>query len=272
MKYTEKQILEMLADKYSLPEWLFLPHTKIDDNRIADGIAVNLYNYRGHVVHGFEVKCSRADFLSEIKKPDKAEAIAQYCDFWWIVTPLKDENGKHIVHNDELPLNWGYLAINENGSFIKKKKPVQNEVNNPNRRFWGTLLRKFSNMEDITATMERRIQEAKRSEYDRGFRNGTEASNPEEHQWRTKYETLDNRVKELAVDLGLDPWEAISTYGKGKLADYIKLGKAIFSSSEFFVSRARAGIKSAEKELKNANDNINAVDELLKQMKDEGKL
>ncbi|QTV79468.1 hypothetical protein [Microbacterium sp. NIBRBAC000506063] len=52
-------------------------------------------------VHGFEVKVSRADWLTELRDPEKAEAWARYCHYFWLVVA-----DKTIVH-DDLPDGWG---------------------------------------------------------------------------------------------------------------------------------------------------------------------
>ncbi|WP_237185509.1 hypothetical protein [Rothia nasimurium] len=57
-------------------------------------------------VHGFEIKVSRADWLTEHRTAgEKSEAWRSYCNYWWIVVP---EQG--IVKPEELPEGWGLLA------------------------------------------------------------------------------------------------------------------------------------------------------------------
>lgn len=116
---TEKEILSLLSKRYCAPEYAFFPHVKnqtgyeISNERIADGLAMSLYPSRGLYLHGFEVKCSIGDLQTELKNPDKAEEIAKYCHFWWIVTP------KDMIDPKELPENWGLL---EADSIIRIKK------------------------------------------------------------------------------------------------------------------------------------------------------
>ncbi len=57
-------------------------------------------------VHGFEIKVSRADWLTEHRTAgEKSEAWRSYCNYWWMVVP---EQG--IVKPEELPEGWGLLA------------------------------------------------------------------------------------------------------------------------------------------------------------------
>lgn len=60
---------------------------------------------RLYPVHGFEVKVSRADWLAELRQPDKANTFAVHTDFWWLVV-----SDKAIVHPGELPRGWGLLT------------------------------------------------------------------------------------------------------------------------------------------------------------------
>lgn len=46
--------------------------TRYRRSRRIDAVAVGLWANTEHRVHGFEIKCSRADLLSELKQPDKA--------------------------------------------------------------------------------------------------------------------------------------------------------------------------------------------------------
>lgn len=108
---SEADVIAMLAARYSAPEYAFIPQvrnaTGISSTvRTADGIAMGLWPSRGMEVHGFEVKVERADFLHEIKQPDKAEEIGRFCDKWWVA--VADEN---IVKDGELPAGWGLLAV-----------------------------------------------------------------------------------------------------------------------------------------------------------------
>jgi hypothetical protein len=74
-------------------------------NRILDMMIQDLYPSTGCAIHGFEIKCSRADWLTELKDPTKAEAFRPYCDYFWLVVADKD-----IVKPGELPAGWGLLV------------------------------------------------------------------------------------------------------------------------------------------------------------------
>lgn len=55
-------------------------------------------------IHGFEVKVSRADWLTELRDPEKADAWARYCHYFWLAAA-----DRHIVR-DDLPAGWGLMV------------------------------------------------------------------------------------------------------------------------------------------------------------------
>lgn len=75
-------------------------------SRAADGVAMNLWPSRGLHVSGIEVKSYRGDWLSELKKPAKAENIFKFCDYWWLIAA--EEN---VVKPEEVPKTWGFMEV-----------------------------------------------------------------------------------------------------------------------------------------------------------------
>lgn len=57
-------------------------------------------------IHGFEVKVSRSDWLSELRTDGQKSALwRSYCTHWWIVVP-----DAGIITPRELPAGWGLLV------------------------------------------------------------------------------------------------------------------------------------------------------------------
>lgn len=56
-------------------------------------------------IHGHEVKVSRSDLLTELKDPEKAEAWARHCHYWWLVV-----SDSSIVKLAEIPDSWGVMV------------------------------------------------------------------------------------------------------------------------------------------------------------------
>ncbi len=107
--FEEKAYL-LLEEKYRSPTWAFFRQlrskTEGGNARTADGIAISLWQSRGISILGFEIKASRRDWLVELKSPEKADAIARYCDQWWVVTMTRD-----CIQGAELPPSWGWICL-----------------------------------------------------------------------------------------------------------------------------------------------------------------
>lgn len=114
-KVTESDMLAMLRAKLTKPgnggagEYALLPHVRdgagFTAGRTIDAVAVSLWPSRGLTIHGYEVKCSRSDWLRELKEPAKADAAAAFCDHFSIVAA-----DASIVADGELPPTWGLLV------------------------------------------------------------------------------------------------------------------------------------------------------------------
>lgn len=148
-------VRDMLRARYAEPEWAFMeevaPKTG-GGTRYADGVAVNLWSSRGHAVHGFEIKVSRADWLRELKDPSKAEPVFRYCDHWFIVAP------KGVVRDGELPPTWGLLEV-RGGGLVAAKAAPKLDAQPLTRAFFASLMRR--GFELLDATAERKIADAR---------------------------------------------------------------------------------------------------------------
>lgn len=85
--------------------------------RRIDFLAVNLWQSRGHMLDGVEVKVTRPDWQRELAHP-KADSWFGVVNHWWIAAP------QGVVHLDELPATWGLLEClrhNDQGWQIKVK-------------------------------------------------------------------------------------------------------------------------------------------------------
>jgi len=120
------EIQAALRAKYAPPEYAIFFEVRNGTGfarrteRYADAIAMNLYPSRGLEIIGFEIKASRADWLRELKNPDKAEEIGKFCDRWYVVVGDKD-----IVKPGELPAGWGLIAPRGNGLIVSTEAPAK---------------------------------------------------------------------------------------------------------------------------------------------------
>lgn len=154
-------IATALRQRYCPPEWaLFFEVANATGgfaSRRADAIAMNLWPSRGLAFHGFEIKVARYDWLREIKNPAKAEVIARYCDFWWVVTPC------NLIKDGELPETWGLLEVNEQGNIRQKTAAIKTKAVPHDRAFIASLLRSAGNLGtvDIERIVDERTKQIK---------------------------------------------------------------------------------------------------------------
>jgi len=88
-------------------------------NCIADVMVLGAWHSSGNLLEGFEVKISRADWLNELKKPNKSYENKKYCDKWWLV--IADQS---MVKGGELPEDWGMMAVVDGELKVIKKAPL----------------------------------------------------------------------------------------------------------------------------------------------------
>lgn len=71
----------------------------------ADAVIIGNWPSKGYEIQGFEVKVSRADWLNEVKKPNKNDLTKQYCNRWWLLIASES-----MVRPGELPDDWGMMV------------------------------------------------------------------------------------------------------------------------------------------------------------------
>jgi len=128
-RFTERDMLNLLLDRYTAirpgttaDRWVRAEHVRIslsyDARRIVDFIAADKYPGMPYgsttALHGHEVKVSRADWLTELRDPEKSDAFKRYMHYWWLVVP-----DASIVKPGELPAGWGLLV--KAGSRLRAK-------------------------------------------------------------------------------------------------------------------------------------------------------
>jgi len=180
-------LIELLCNRFSPPAWAFIPQVRnatgfLNITRTADAIAMSLYPSRGLDLHGFEIKINRGDWFKELKFPEKAEEIAQFCDFWWIVST------KEIVKIEEVPLNWGLLI--PHGSTMKIVKQAKLLKAKPiDRLFLAAILRRAQKIITTEAKLEEYFKE--------GEKRGKESARFEVEDTLQKYQNLESKVLEF---------------------------------------------------------------------------
>lgn len=114
------ELKDRIVAKYPEPSWVVLDEvrdgTGYGSSRSADAMAFGVWPSRGLQIVGFEIKINRSDWIREIKDPEKAESIAQFCDQWWLVTC------DGVAKLEEIPAGWGWYTADARG--LKMMKPA----------------------------------------------------------------------------------------------------------------------------------------------------
>lgn len=105
-----------------LPAGVFLPEVGWNgytETRRCDAIWVGFTSASGRLLVGHEIKASRSDWLNELRKLDKADAWADQCHQWWLVTV------PGVVKDGELPAGWGLMTPGGRGRRMKIEVPAR---------------------------------------------------------------------------------------------------------------------------------------------------
>jgi len=256
---TADDIMVLLHEKYAPPAWAFFPQVPDGTGalkvRCADAAAMSLWPSRGLHLHGFEIKAGRGDWLRELKDPAKADSIAQYCDFWWIVAPDKE-----VVKPEELPPAWGLMLVRGKQIVVSKQAEQRAEALAPDKPFLAGLLRR-AHEGFVTKGQLRAARQA-------GEREGAKRVNENlktdaEHAER-KYQDLERANQEFEQKSGL----SISRWDAGNMGVAVKsfmqlargseggTEKALQRAEEILVNvvadvqKARAAFEAARKTVK----------------------
>lgn len=143
------------------PEWVVVTEVRnaagFDAHRSADALAFNTWPSRGLAVHGFEIKVSRSDWQRELQDPAKAEAFAQFCDYWWVAAP------EGVVLPGELPAGWGLMVPNRGARLRVATPATKREAKPIGRSFMAAILRRGAEQAPAAAELEELLQAARKS-------------------------------------------------------------------------------------------------------------
>ena len=138
-KVTADDLRTMLHVRYRGSEWALFEEvhdsTGYGMSRSCDAIAMHLWPSKGLELHGFEIKTSRADWLNELRNPDKSAMFRQWCDRWWLVVSDRD-----VVKKD-LPPDWGLMRPKA-GKLVVSRGAPKLKPEPPDRGFLAALLRR----------------------------------------------------------------------------------------------------------------------------------
>ena len=127
MEDTEKKDLAQIVrdaikrryrEEFVIYEFKDLPS---NPSHYMDALVINLHPSRSKYIESIEIKTHRSDWLNELKNPDKNDSISKHCDLVWLATSSKD-----IARIEEIPPNWGWMALAGNRFKIMKQAPKLN--------------------------------------------------------------------------------------------------------------------------------------------------
>jgi len=192
LSWTEARLVEALKSRYGENEWAMMTQVRQGagwNKRTFDAIAIGLWGSRGHPVHGFECKTSRSDWSRELAKPEKADPLAAFCTYWWVVAP------KSIVDPLSLPLGWGLLEAWDNGTVHTIAEAERRDPEPFTRGFVAQVLKRALAADPNL----RAVREATKKGYDRGI---SEMDSRLETE-RASAERARQRVRDIEAAAGL---------------------------------------------------------------------
>lgn len=158
-KITSADIRRAMSDRWSAPEyaimWEVADATGAGARRFADAVVMSLWPSRGLELHGIEIKISRSDWKREAADPRKAEAVAQYCDQWWVYT------SPGVVDDiSDMPPTWGLREF-DGKRWRTLKEAAKTDASPISRPFLASLLRRADD------TMRRLINDATQAAWEK---------------------------------------------------------------------------------------------------------
>lgn len=262
----EIEVLQKLEEKFPAPQYAFLRHVRNSTGysaktvRTADALAFGLWPSRGLDLHGFEVKVAKSDLQRELDNPEKADEIAQYCDYWWIAVP-----SPNIYEGLVLPSAWGIIVCSE-----KKKARVAKEADKLkakplNRAMLAAIMRKVHESAGLDAEIARRVRE----QTDKVWKEAYESGKKERARVHEQYNKLLERVQKFKEGTGIDlewSWDIDADITLARRAFQLivnleKNGGGVFSALSYISAKAR--------ELSERSDNM--VSELEKVLRNKRK-
>lgn len=184
------------------PGGIFLSECGLNDGsaqqRRCDAVQIGFTSTSGRLLRGHEIKVSRADWLTELSKVDKASVWADQCHEWWLVTP-----DVGIVHAGELPPGWGHMVPEaRSGSRFKAvvqatRKP---ETHQPS---WLVVRSIMARLDTLQAQERGAFREQVRTELEGDFTQRLVAAQGQRLSWEQghRLDVLERVEAELGVSL-----------------------------------------------------------------------
>jgi len=205
-------IWKAMQTRFCAPAWALFQEvsdsTGHSRSHSADAVAMSLWPSRGLDLHGFEFKSYRGDWLRELKNPQKADAIAPFCDFWSIVAFSPE-----VCKAEELPREWGLFVLSARGLHQAKAPLKREQVTPVDRPFLAALLRRAHEVVNTNPEMEKARQE----EYDRGRKDAEHLKTVDVERAKKELAHHEMAVKEFEKASGIS-W---SNWNAGRIGEAV---------------------------------------------------
>ena len=234
---TAADVIAALRRKYCRPEWLLFDEVEVGSgDRVArvDAIALNLWRSRGLELHGFEIKCSRADFLTEMRDPGKAEAGMAHCDKWWLVV-----NGKEVAYPAEVPKGWGLIVPRGSSLVVKKQADRRDDATPLDVVMMLTFLKKTLRMSIPDEQLVAMREEGRRLGEKKGEERAIERYKYQIERYGKLQECVGNFEKVSGIRLGTWPREglmigrALEVMRRGGLDNLVGRFEGLMETAEY---------------------------------------
>jgi len=220
----QKKLAALVRDRYHYRDFVVIEQVRSGLGqrvRIADVLAMGLWKSRDLFIHGMEVKTHRTDWLSELEKPEKAEEIAQFCDYWWIV--VEDPT---VARKEELPVNWGlYIAEGSRLNVAVEAKPLQAKP--PDREFLCSIVKRLVS-EDFARPPEEALKAEQKRGHEEGYAKGKRSADLEKDnliKWlNEQLFHKDRLIEKLSRHIGI-ALDAIDGKNLSKLDELLEVFK-----------------------------------------------
>lgn len=263
-KLTSGLAIAHLYRRYQAPEFFSIHELKMDGRdergylaeRRADFVTMRMWGGQFQPL-GFEVKVSRSDFLHELQRPEKREAMENYCSQCYFVAPPK------VLTAQELPKGWGWLELQATG--LRMRQAAQQSRKPANPYFLGAMMKrmlddrwhdrarrpavldipaelwKLAGLEVTPAKLMSAAREALKDEIrlarDEAYRQGQADSKRWDPKPVEKDGDLDAMLKAISKATGLPEWQ-LST--PEKVAAVLAAG---FNRQHYYSADALRGLK-----------------------------
>lgn len=255
-KMTSSTIRTAMAKRWAAPQWAIMwevaDGTGARARRRADAVMMSLWPSAGLELHGVEIKISKSDWKREAKDPTKSEAIAQYCDRWWIHTPPGI-----VTDLSELPPAWGLREFSGR-QWKTVKEAGKTEAVPVSRDFLAALLRRADG--DMQKMLQEAMQNAQQATFEDAEKRRQQNQKLIESQvkmalenYKAGRERRDSRIEEFEAAFG----DGIHR-GWGK--DFSALGAAALKLHECRPGAPGNAAHLVQK-LRDAADAIEQIDE-----------